>query len=172
MLKNRIVFLLGGICFFLFTPLAAQQRDSIYLEIKHQALPAYVGRVNDFEQLFSELHVNRFTTELAFIEQEYDVQMAIVSVPDFGSYALLENYAVALFNYWGIGEKSKNNGLLLILSKAKREVRISTGFGLEKRLTDTECAFIIRDAMLPLLKQGNYYGAVEQALSAIERELK
>jgi uncharacterized protein len=93
-------------------------------------------------------------------------------VPDFGSYTILENYAVALFNYWGIGDKSKNNGLLLILSKAKREVRISTGYGLEKRLTDSECAFIIQDAMLPLLKQGNYYGAVEQALSAIERELK
>ena len=169
---NRQLFFLLATFFFFQLPLSAQQKDSVFHEIKEKPLPNYIGRVNDFEQLFTVQQINHLTTELNYFENDLGVQMAIVSVPDFGSYTLLENYAVALFNYWGIGDKSKNNGLLLILSKAKREVRISTGYGLEKRLTDSECAFIIQDAMLPLLKQGNYYGAVEQALSAIERELK
>lgn len=169
--KRLLFFLLGSI-FAFQQPLSAQQKDSVFLEIKEKPLPNYTGRVNDFEQLFTERQIDHFTTELNYFENDLGVQMALVTVPDFGNYLFLENYALALFNYWGIGEKSKNNGVLLILSKSKREVRITTGYGLEKHLTDSECAFIIQETMLPQLKSGNYYVAVEQALSAIERELK
>lgn len=80
----------------------------------------------------------------------------------------LEQFSTATFNYWGVGDKAKNNGVLLLLFLRSRKIRIETGDGIRPVLTDKRAAEIIED-MKPYLRAEDYYQAVDRAVGAIMR---
>lgn len=82
-----------------------------------------------------------------------------------------EGYANRLFNKWGIGKGDKKNGLLVLIVRDSRKVVIRTGKGLEGVLPDIVCGRIIRDTMVPMLREGNYDGALEAGLTSINNVL-
>lgn len=78
----------------------------------------------------------------------------------------IEEYANASFNLWGIGQKEKNNGVLLMLFVKSRKMRIETGDGIRDRLTDARAAEIL-DAMKPALRANEYNRAFKEATDSI-----
>lgn len=80
----------------------------------------------------------------------------------------IEDVAYETFNTWGIGKKGLDNGVLLVIAPTERETRIETGKGVGDRLTDIDCAIILRERVGPLLKQGRFVEAIESAIDAIE----
>lgn len=84
----------------------------------------------------------------------------------------IEDVAYATFNAWGIGQKGKDNGVLLVIAPNERKTRIETGKGIGHLLTDLDCAHILRDRVGPLLRQDRFKDAIVAALDAIEAALE
>ncbi len=88
-----------------------------------------------------------------------------------GKLYTVEEAALHYANSWGIGDKKKNNGVLIFLAKNDRKVRIATGKGVTEILTDEECQHIIDDDIVPAFKAGDYYRGLDDASTAIMVEL-
>ncbi len=83
----------------------------------------------------------------------------------------IEEAARMYFNTWGIGDSVKNNGVLIMVSRSPRRVRIEVGIGLEDILTDFACQAIIADVLVPNFKQGAFFQGMKESVRAIENKL-
>ena len=97
-------------------------------------------------------------------------QIAVAVVKTTGNQSI-ENYTIDLARFWGVGQKDKDTGILLVIANSDRKVRIEVGRGLEGDLTDLQSGRIIRERLVPLLKRGDVAGAVLQGTRAIRTEL-
>jgi uncharacterized protein len=95
------------------------------------------------------------------LEQKTGAQMAVVTVHSLEG-ETIENYAVDLYKHLGVGSKKDNRGVLVLLAPEARRYRIEVGYGLEPVVNDARAGDIGR-SMVPLLRQGDYSGAVETA---------
>lgn len=82
-------------------------------------------------------------------------QIAVVTLQSLGD-ANIEEFAAYLFQHWGIGEKEKDNGILLLHATGPRKVRLEVGYGLEGVLPDVKADWIIEDVGIPLFKEGKF----------------
>lgn len=130
-------------------------------------LPENGGYVNDFENLLTDEQVEMFTQLISNFEKKTTNEIAIVTVANTTPYSNLGEYGTKLFNHWGIGKKGLNNGLLLIVSKNKQEVRIATGLGTEKTLTDAVCKEVIEQVIVPRLREGDFAKGIYDGLQAL-----
>lgn len=112
------------------------------------------------------------STELDIVDiseslyNETEAQIVIVTLDNLSGYDL-EQFSVQLFRDWGIGKKDKNNGVLIILALAEREVRIEVGYGLEGAIPDSVAGRILDEYMLPNLQEGNYDQAFTETYNAV-----
>lgn len=120
-----------------------------------QDFPKPTGYVNDFAGIITP----DVTTQLSNIITQFDKattnELAVVTVPSLDNVPI-EDYAVKLFETWGIGKKSTDNGLLLLVAPNDREVRIEVGYDLEKHINDALAGRIIRDVMIPHFRDNDY----------------
>lgn len=117
------------------------------------------GYVNDFAGILSEPVRAELNTILTQYAASTTNEISVVTVRSLdGDY--IENYAEELFQEWGIGSSKNNNGVLVLLASEDRQLRIEVGYGLEGAIPDSIADRIIRDDMVPALKDGNYDRAV------------
>jgi uncharacterized protein len=135
--------------------------------------PSPVGYVNDFANILSPSDIARLNSELTAIEKNTTVEIAIVTVDSLQGMSV-EEYAVKLFEKWGIGKKGKDNGLLILVAKNEREYRIETGYGLEGTINAARAGRIGREILEPNFKKGEYgeglYEAVLEIKGLVENE--
>ncbi len=93
-------------------------------------------------------------------------QIAVAVVETLGDNSI-EDYSEDLFDAWGVGEKDKDNGVLLVIAMNERAIRIEVGFGLEGDLTDIESGRIVREQISPRMLAGDRAGAIEAGTDAI-----
>src|SRR5688500_16734662 len=122
--------------------------------------------VNDMANTMSAEQVQRLEEKLLEIDKTTSTQITIVTIKNLGGYEVAQ-YAVELANRWGIGQASKDNGVLLLASTDDRKVNISTGYGLEGALTDAMSGRIIRNEITPAFKSGNFYDGFNKGTDAI-----
>lgn len=125
------------------------------------------GFVNDFAGILSQEEQALLENELALFAASTTNEIAVVTVTNLGG-DYIENYAVKLFEEWGIGSSKNNNGVLLLLALEERELRIEVGYGLEGALPDSVADRIIRNDMVPELREGNYGQAISRGVTAIQ----
>ena len=94
-------------------------------------------------------------------EKDYQIGILIISTLEDRD---LEGYSLDVARTWGIGEKTKNNGVLLVIAKDDRRLRIEVGSGLEGDLTDAQSGRIITQIITPKFKQGDYYGGISDGV--------
>lgn len=124
------------------------------------------GYVNDFAHVLSSETIETLNTELSAFEASTSNQIAVVTVPNMdGDY--VENYAVKLFEEWGIGGAKKDNGVLLLVAVEEHKLRIEVGYGLEGALPDSIAQSIINNDLTPNLKEGNFDQGVSLAVRDI-----
>lgn len=128
--------------------------------------PKLSGRVVDEANLLDRAAEARLTARLAAHEEAGGNQVVVVTVPDLGGYSI-EEYGYQLGRHWGIGQKGKDNGVLLIVAQDERQVRIEVGYGLEGELTDALAANIIHAVILPRFRSGDYSAGIEEGAMAI-----
>ncbi len=130
------------------------------------AVPQLTGRVVDNAHMLSSGAISRLDAQLAQFERTDSTQVVILTIPSLEGESL-EEYTIKVAQAWGIGRKGKDNGVLLLVSKADRKVRIEVGYGLEGRLTDALSGRIIDYAIVPAFKAGNFDAGIEAGVTAI-----
>lgn len=128
--------------------------------------PALTGRVVDQRGVLAAPAVSLLETKLADLETKSGIQLVVAVVSTLEGQAI-EPYANALFRFWQLGEKSKNNGVLLLVAPNEKLVRIEVGYGLEGTLTDALSKLIITNAIAPRLKSGDFAGGIAQGVDDI-----
>ncbi len=130
------------------------------------AFPALTGPVVDQAHLLPAGIFDKLSQELAAYAGSSGTQLVVVTVPTLNGYPI-EDYGYQLGRHWGIGQKGKNNGALLIVDAGERKMRIEVGYGLEGTLTDAQSFNIIHNIIAPQFKQGNYPGGIVAGTDAI-----
>jgi uncharacterized protein len=133
--------------------------------------PPLSGRVVDGAGLLDAAAVARLDAQLAGFERASSIQLVIATLPDLQGYEI-EEFGYQLGRFWGIGQKDRNNGVLLIVAQAERKVRIEAGYGLEGTLTDALSAAIIQNAIVPRFKSGQFEAGIEEGVAAIMAALQ
>jgi uncharacterized protein len=128
--------------------------------------PPLTGRVADQANIIPQDVSDRITPKLASLEAKSGIQLVVATVQSLDGDDI-EPYANALFRAWGLGEKQKNNGVLLVVAPNERKVRIEAGYGLEGTLTDALSKIIITNAMAPRFKNGDFGGGIERGVDDI-----
>lgn len=130
------------------------------------ALPTLTGQVVDQAQLLGSSAKAQLTQMLAAHEQATGEQVVVVTVPSLGGRSI-EEFGVELGRAWGIGQKGKDNGALLIIARDDRQMRIEVGYGLEGRLTDAQSSIIINSILTPAFRQGQFEQGILAGTAAI-----
>ncbi len=128
--------------------------------------PALTGRVVDAAHILDPATVAALEARLAAQEAKTTDQVVVATVPSLQGTSV-EDYANRLFRAWQIGQKTKNNGVLLLVAPNERKVRIEAGYGLEGILTDAVSSLIIRNAIVPSFKAGDMAGGVRKGTDAV-----
>lgn len=130
------------------------------------SFPKPSGYVNDFANIFSSEEKARLESMLAEIERNTTVEIAIATVKNLEGLGI-EDYSLQLAESWGIGKKSKDNGLLILVALEERKYRFEVGYGLEGVLNDARVGRIGREILVPSFKQGKYGSGLVMAVEEI-----
>lgn len=126
--------------------------------------------VNDFTGMFSAEQTRALEQKLRRFNDTTSTQIAVVSVPTLAGYTA-NDYAQRLAEKWGIGQKGKDNGILLLIKpkhgREKGEVAIAVGYGLEGVVPDAIASRIIRNEIIPAFQQGSYYEGVNRGTNVL-----
>ncbi len=136
-----------------------------------QTFPKLTGRVVDEAHLLSPEQAAAIDAKLAALETQSQRQMVVVTLPSLEGYEI-EDYGYRLGRAWGIGDKQRNDGLLLIIAPNERKVRIEAGYGLEGIVTDALSSVIIQREVVPRFKAGDYAGGIAAATDQIIAQLQ
>jgi uncharacterized protein len=128
--------------------------------------PALSGRVVDRANIISAETRSAIDQKLAALEAKSGIQLVVATVPSLEGEEI-EPYANQLFRSWQLGEKTKNNGVLLLVAPNERRVRIEVGYGLEGTLTDALSKVIITNAITPRFKAGDFSGGIARGVDDI-----
>ncbi len=115
----------------------------------------------------TEKELNKMLVEL---EQKTETEFAVISVESLLDKSI-EDYANNLFNTLGIGKKGKDNGVLLLISRSDKKVRLEIGRGLEGCLNDSKCGRILDDYFVPYRENDEYTKATKLTVSAVLKVL-
>ncbi len=128
--------------------------------------PATPRLVVDMANMLSGNEEDKLENKLEGFARTTSTQITVVTITDLQGYDV-SDYAVKLFNKWGIGQKGKNNGVLLLVARNDRKAWITTGTGLQGVLTDAKTSRIFRNELRPAFKDGNYYVGIDKTADAI-----
>lgn len=125
------------------------------------------GYVSDPDGILGNSAVSELNSTIADFESKTNVQVAVVVVNDFDHDKEDFDFAYELFNTWGIGSKTSNNGLLLFISKERRKYRFITGTGAEGVLPDVKLKHIAEQELLPAFRENNFANGIVNTINAI-----
>jgi uncharacterized protein len=129
-------------------------------------IPTLTGRVVDQAGILDRATFDAITQQTAGYEAATGKQLVVVTLPSLRGYPI-EDWGLALGRGWGIGQKGKNDGVLLIVAPNDRELRIEVGYGLEGDLPDATANTIIQLEIIPHFKRGDMKGGVRAGVTAI-----
>jgi uncharacterized protein len=126
--------------------------------------------VNDFAGLLSTQEINALENKLVAFSDSTSTQIAIVTVEDLMGYDRAD-YAQRLAQMWGIGQKGRDNGILILIKpktgQSQGQVFIAPGYGLEGVIPDITCGEIIDYEILPAFRANDYYGGLGKATNTL-----
>lgn len=136
-------------------------------------LPGPKGFVTDLTHLFTSEEISTLDSIIAEHEKQTSNQLAIITVDStmFGS-CELDEYITTISNEWGVGQKEKNNGIVIGIAASMRKITIKNGLGIETKMTNEETKVIIDSTIIPYLKNGKYFEGIKSGLFAIFEQVK
>lgn len=122
--------------------------------------------VTDYAGLLQDRERQALENKLVAFSDSTSTQIAIVIVKTLDGYPIAD-YAIQLGEKWGVGEKGKNNGVLILVAAQDHKMFISTGRGLEAVIPDAICKRIVTNDLRPAFKQDQYYSGLDAATNTI-----
>jgi uncharacterized protein len=135
--------------------------------------PALTSYVNDFAQVIPADAARALESESRALQADTGAVIVVATVRTIRPWTTIAEYANVMFNNHGkgIGDAVKDNGVLMVLAVDDRQVRITTGLGMEPIVTDAFAQQTV-DAMIPLLREANYGGGLQRGVSAIASRIR
>ena len=130
------------------------------------AVPPLTGRVVDRADLLNPQTEARLSDRLAKLEERTGAQVAVLTIPTLSGEAL-EPFALRVAREWGLGSAERNDGVLFLVVRNDRLMRIEVGYGLEGRLTDAQAGRIIRERVAPHFRRGDYDSGIATGVAGI-----
>lgn len=128
---------------------------------------------NDYERIFTIEQIDTLNSIISKFEDETMNEIAVVTIDsNWTTTEKFDSLILAIHNYWGVGKKNKNNGIVVGLSAGLRRIRISNGYGIEAKLSDGDTKKIIDEIIVPYFRKGNYFEGVRQGLLAIMQKVR
>ncbi|HEX8390047.1 MAG TPA: TPM domain-containing protein [Candidatus Saccharimonadales bacterium] len=125
------------------------------------------GYVLDQTETLTPDQITALNEQISAYKAKTSVQLAVLMVPKITSDDYLERYSLNVARTWGIGQKDKNNGALLLIAKNDRKLRIEVGTGLEGDLSDVRASRIIRDRITPEFRNNRYYEGIAAGIEGM-----
>ncbi|AXS80409.1 YgcG family protein [Dechloromonas sp. HYN0024] len=154
---------LATLCFALL-PLLAWSANEI-------ALPTLRERVTDLTATLSVEQRAALTTSLAALENEKGAQIAIVLLPTTQP-ETVEQFGIRLAEAWKIGRKGVDDGVIVIVAKDDRRMRIEVGYGLEGAIPDAIAKRIVAEQMAPRFRQGDFAGGLRATVDTLDKLIR
>lgn len=129
-------------------------------------LPKAAGRVTDLANVIDAGTEAEINARLEQLERQTSSEVAVVTVPSLDGVPV-DDYAARLFKEWGIGQAKQDNGVLVLVAPADREMRIEVGYGLEGILPDGLAGQIIRDQFIPRFRDNDYNGGIRDGVARV-----
>ncbi len=136
-----------------------------------QTFPPLTGRVVDQANLLDPAQEAALTAKLAALETQSQRQFVVATISDLEGYDD-SDYGYRLGRAWGIGDKERNDGLLLLIAPNDRKVRIEVGYGLEGIMTDALSHRIIQDRILPAFRAKDFPGGINAGVDSVITQLQ
>jgi len=149
---------LVAVCFLCLANLAGAQ--------ELQAVPRLTARITDQTATLAPDQRSRLESKLTDFERQKGAQIALLIVPSV-SPETVEQYALRVVESWKLGRKGVDDGVLLLVAKDDRKLRIEVGYALEGALNDATAKRIISETITPRFKQGDYFGGIDAGLDAM-----
>lgn len=130
------------------------------------SFPELTGRVVDQADLLSPEQEASLTAQLETHEVSTSNQVVVVTIPSLEGQPI-SDYGYQLGRHWGIGQRDKNNGVLLIVAVDDRKMRIEVGYGLEAALSDGVASDIIQHHITPAFKANDYPQGIQEGVNHI-----
>jgi uncharacterized protein len=129
-------------------------------------VPFLSGRVNDSARMLSQATIAELEATLKAHEDSTSNQVAVLTIPTLQD-EVLEDYSMRVVETWKIGQANNDNGVLLLIVRDDRKLRVEVGSGLEGDLPDITCGRIIRNEITPRFRDGDFDGGVRAGVGAI-----
>ncbi|GAA4280048.1 TPM domain-containing protein [Gaetbulibacter aestuarii] len=139
-------------------------------KIKYYALGSIFTRVLDIDNTLNNKEVDEIKLKIENLEKEKMVQLMIVTIDDLYPYKDITEYSIEQGNNWKIGKYQENGGIIVVLDKNDRNIRLSTDNKLKKELTDKECEEII-EFLKPLFKEKEYSKGLKIMIDKINERI-
>ena len=137
-----------------------------FVQVYTTEVPFLSGRVNDTAGMLSQETIGELEALLKAHEDSTSNQVVVLTIPSLEG-EVLEEYSIRVVETWKLGQKRKDNGVLLLVVRDDRKVRIEVGNGLEGDLPDITCGIIVRKEIVPRFRDGNYDAGVRSGITAI-----
>jgi uncharacterized protein len=134
-------------------------------------IPKLTGHINDQAQMIPPATQLKMEQYLADFERSDSTQVAVLTVNNLDGEDI-SGAALAVAEKWQLGQKTKDNGVLLLIAKQERKIRIEVGKGLEGRLTDLLAGRIIDDEITPRFKQGDFNAGIVAGVVSIAEAVR
>lgn len=148
------------------------EADALADELPSPMTPARL--VNDFAGLMDEQDKAALEDSLVRFAVNTSTQVTVVTVTDLNGYDIAQ-YAQEIAEKWGVGQKGKDNGVIILVKPKTDDSRgqayIGTGYGAEGALPDVTCSRIVNEKMIPFFKDGNYSGGIRVGAIAVMQAL-
>ena len=141
--------------------------NTAFAKLEVPAAPPLERPIIDQTESLANEDIDRIAQLINAERQKKSFQIGVLMIPTLGSDDSLEEYSLKVARQWGIGDKKKSNGVLLLIAKNDRKMRIEVGNGMEGSLTDARASQIIRNTIAPKFRSGDYAGGVEAGVKRI-----
>ncbi len=127
--------------------------------------------VTDYTNTLSVDNKAQLENKLVAFNDSTSTQIAVVMIKSVGSYDIAQ-YGAGLGRNWGIGQKGKNNGILILVAMEDHKVTIQTGYGAEGAVPDAITSQVINNQIKPAFKRGDYYGGLDAATTSLMQYMR
>lgn len=141
---------------------------SAYRQSTWDTLPAAVGWVNDFEDLFTQPQEHYLEKILEHFEKATSIEISIVTVDsNMVSEDKFDEFSYRLMKIWGIGKIAKSNGIVICICKDYRRICVTTDFGIDKYINESDKSKMINKDFVPYFAKNDYYDGTYNGLNAL-----
>jgi len=129
-------------------------------------VPFLSGRVNDYAGMIDPEAEERIASKLEELEARRGSQIAVLTIETLAG-EVVEEFSHRVAETWALGSEQEDDGVLLLVARRERKMRIEVGYGLEAELTDAESGRILRRVLAPRFQNGDLSGGIEAGVDAI-----